>query len=91
MTLLGKLQGRGDVEVEGKNVGPVDYDIEVYRKADLKIATGVATRGDAAIAAAFNSRIALLHLQTGGSVEFAVTHVIGRIASLQITGSVPGF
>lgn len=91
MTPIGKLKGRGYVEVEGETVGAVDYDIEVYRDSGSKAASGTATGGDAAIAAAFNSRIALLRLETGGAVQFAVTHVNGRTASLQVTGPVPGF
>jgi hypothetical protein len=45
----------------------------------------------AAIAAAFNTGISILHLQTGGTVRFLVTHTGPRGAMISVAGPVLGF
>jgi hypothetical protein len=43
MQRLGGLQGRGDVELRGKIIGSIDYDIDVWLNRNFRSATGTSS------------------------------------------------
>ncbi|MBR1092647.1 hypothetical protein JQ621_34820 [Bradyrhizobium manausense] len=91
MLKLGNLKGRGRVEVQGRIVGEIDYEIEVWQNGASGRASGAATGDPHAIAVAFNTGISILHLQDGSAVRFIVTHIGPRGALIDIDGPVPAF
>jgi hypothetical protein len=93
MQRIGVLEGRGQVEVSGDPAGVVDYTITIWREpGGMKSADGAASeRSGNPLAKAFNAGTAILHLDNGGTVKFAVTLLNGEHAQIQISGPVPGF
>lgn len=93
MHLLGRLQGRGTLEVGGKAVGEIDYKISVWQEGTgWKQADGSATGSDGGLEQAFAAGKAQLNLQQGGSVSIIVTRIGGGdAAEFRVSGPVPGF
>jgi hypothetical protein len=96
MNHLGTLAGRGRVLVDGKDVGNIDYDIHIYQQDPphgTKKSYGTATGAAPTLTAAYNAReLAILELQSGGTVSFMIKHVHdGEGAEITISGPIPGF
>jgi hypothetical protein len=91
MHRLGMLQGEARLEVNGKDIGTIEYQLSVWQHGASKNASGSADGNMEALQRAFEAGAAKINLASGGSIDIVVTSLNGREAEFRVSGSVPGF
>lgn len=93
MTHLGTLRGTGRISIEGNDIGPAVYYIDVYRPRSLIEAGGHIEADRAVLSQLYPAKVAQLRLETGGEVDFFIKRwdFLSTSMTITITGNVPGF
>jgi len=93
MTRIGTLDGEGGLIIDGQNVGACRYRIEISRSRSLVEGKGGVEADPRALERFFQARAAILELETGGSIGLLPLSWdrMTRIATVRVTGAIPGF
>jgi hypothetical protein len=79
--------------LEGKDIGSVDYEIDVHQRGNLKEGRGIMKADGSILWRFFNSDSATLQLEDGGEVAILPDHLDlqGGQVTFVTTGKIPGF
>ncbi|WP_445215749.1 hypothetical protein ACKWRH_25370 [Bradyrhizobium sp. Pa8] len=91
MHVLGHLNGKGILMVNGTAKGEVSYDISVFQSASSKSASG-SLQGDMDVLfEVFTAGKSQLRLRDGQVIDIILSEVTGEDATIKVSGPVPGF
>ncbi len=93
MEHLGSLTGTGHELIDKERLGPVRYDIRVYRSHTLKDGSGAIEADGAIIDRMMKAGETFLELEGDGTVAILVSRwdVLADRAQIVTTGPIPGF
>lgn len=93
MRLLGSLNGSGILSVKGNVLGTIDYTIDIRGDDHLQIQSseGTAAGDYRLLREALDACSAVLHLQSGATVEIVMTEASRFGGEFRVLGPVPGF